>query len=65
MSSQAKVSRRLLPIEDAATYLGMTAWAMRHRINQGLLPYIRMGRRIYLDIKDLDELIERLKVSYD
>ena len=63
--SSAKTARRLLPVEDAAGYMGMTAWAMRHRLSEGMLPYVRIGRRIFLDINDLDALIERSKVSYE
>lgn len=53
---------RLLPIPDAARYLGMTTYAMRHRIAEGRFPYVRMGKRIFLDRKDLDRFIEDSKV---
>lgn len=65
MNQAQNLAKRLLPIEEGAEYLGMTAWALRHRISQGLIPYVRIGRRILLDIQDLDALIDRLKVSYE
>ena len=54
---------RLLPLKDAADYIGLTVWALRERIWQGLIPVVQFpgGRKQYIDRQDLDELVERNK----
>jgi hypothetical protein len=54
---------RLLPLKDAAEYLGLTTWAMRERIWQGLIPVVQFpgGRKQYIDRRDLDTFIEKNK----
>ena len=42
-------------------YLGRTVDALREMIWAGKLPFFRDGKRILLDIRDLDEFIERGK----
>ena len=55
---------RLLPIKGAAEYLGLTVWALRERIWAGQIPVVRFpgGRKMFLDLKDLDALIEQNKM---
>ena len=57
------VHPRLLPLKDAADYIGLTVWALRERIWQGLIPVVQFpgGRKQYIDRQDLDELVERNK----
>ena len=55
--------RRLLPVEEGATYLGRTEEATRHLIASGQLPTVRSDKRVFLDIKDLDAWILRHKKS--
>ena len=57
---------RLLTLKAAADWLGLTVWAMRERIWQGQIPFIRFdgGRKIYLDVKDLEKFIERHKQMF-
>ena len=51
---------RLLPLKKAANYLGLTVWAMRERIWAGQIPVVQFpnGRKQYIDIQDLDKLIQ-------
>ena len=56
-----QLKKRLLGIEEAAQYLGVTkstlySWAWRRKI-----PSVKMGRRLLFDIQDLDRLIEAQK----
>ena len=53
------ITPRLLSVPDAATYLGRTPKAIRRLIEKRELPVVRMGRRIHLDIRLLDRLIDR------
>ncbi len=56
---------RLLGIKEAAKYLGLSIWTVRGLVWSGELPIVRFGaRRQYLDIRDLDMLIERNKIVY-
>jgi excisionase family DNA binding protein len=57
------VRPRLLPLKAAAQYLGLTVWAIRERIWQGILPVVRFpgGRKMYLDTRDLDQFITNHK----
>lgn len=52
---------RLLAVRDAAVYLGLTPWQVRGLVWAGTLPSVRIGRRLYLDRRDLDALPDRLK----
>ena len=57
--------KRLYSISEAATYLGRTDWSIRELIWQGKLPQVKVGRRVHLDIRDLDSFIEANKVTND
>jgi excisionase family DNA binding protein len=58
------IGPRLLPLKQAAEYIGFSTWAMREAIWSGLIPFIRKpgGRKIWIDRKDLDRFIEVSKV---
>jgi excisionase family DNA binding protein len=55
--------KRLYTIEESAMYLGRTPWAIRHLVWRGELPCVRIGRRVQIDVRDLDALIERCKAG--
>lgn len=55
--------KRLYSIAEAAIYLGRSVWSVRELIWKGRLPSVREGRRVHLDIIDLDEWIEKNKVK--
>jgi len=54
---------RLLPLRKAAEYLGLTVWAMRERIWAGDIPVVRFpgGRKMFIDVQDIEGFIERNK----
>jgi len=56
-------SPRLLPLKDAAQWLGLTVWAMRERIWAGQIPVVQFpgGRKQYIDIRDLEAFIQNNK----
>jgi excisionase family DNA binding protein len=56
-------SRRLLTVDQAAEYLGRTREAVEHMIHSGKLPVVRIDKRVSLDVRDLDRLIEERKVD--
>jgi excisionase family DNA binding protein len=61
MIVERKSLKRLYAIQEAAIYLGRSPWAVRRLIWSGALPEVRTGRRVHLDIKDMDSFIERNK----
>ncbi|HXP68631.1 MAG TPA: helix-turn-helix domain-containing protein [Candidatus Dormibacteraeota bacterium] len=59
LEPKQKLSQRLLTIKEAGAYLALGPWRIRSLICRGELPYIRLGRRILVDVKDLCDLIEK------
>jgi excisionase family DNA binding protein len=53
----ASALKRLLSVEEAAGYLGISEWSIRQRIWNGTLPVVQLGRRTLLDRQDLDQFI--------
>ena len=53
--------KRLLTLNEAGAYIGLSHWRVRSLIYSGQLPYVRLGRRILIDLKDLDALIDSKK----
>ena len=58
-----KMQKRLLCVEEAAEYLGRTKEAVQHMIAAGKLPTVKSDRRVFLDVRDLDQWIERAKIQ--
>jgi excisionase family DNA binding protein len=57
----ASPARRLLTLTEAAEVLGVAPYSVRRLIWTGKLPAVRILRRIQIDTKDLEQLIERSK----
>ena len=55
------VSNRLYNVKEAGRYLGRSPWTIRRLIRDGVLREVRQGRRVMLDILDLDQFIEKFK----
>jgi excisionase family DNA binding protein len=53
--------RRLLTLKEAAVVLGVSPATIRRLIWSGRLPALRLTRRIQVDTRDIDRLIERTK----
>ena len=58
------VNKRLYSIPEAGQYLGRTVWAVREMVYAGKIPYIRDGRRVLLDVFDMDRWIEENRSRY-
>jgi excisionase family DNA binding protein len=59
--AEQKLSQRLLTIKEAGSYIALGPCRIRSLIYRGELPYIRLGRRILIELKDLDALIDSKK----
>jgi len=60
------LGKRLYTLREAAIYLGRAVWGMRELIWAGEIPIVRGdgNRKIFLDIVDLNEYINRNKSIY-
>ena len=58
-----KIKKRLFTVEEAAVYLGRTKEGVQHMIAAAKLTTVKLDRRVFLDRKDLDAMIERSKIQ--
>jgi excisionase family DNA binding protein len=58
--------KRLFSLKEAAEYLGRSEWGMRELAWAGRIPVVKPegGRKIFFDILDLMEFIEKNKSRY-
>ena len=61
-SPKSRPLKRLYTISEASFYLGRSVWRIRELIWKGELPSVKVGRRVHLDIYDLDAFVERNKI---
>jgi excisionase family DNA binding protein len=60
-SAAAAVKPRLLTVDQAAVRIGRSKEAVHHMVASRKLPVVRDGRRVFIDIEDLDRWIEANK----
>jgi excisionase family DNA binding protein len=61
--TQPRVSEpRLLSQQEAAHYLGISYWTVRDLVFRQEIPFIKFGRRILVDRRDLDAYLDRSKI---
>ena len=56
--------KRLYTLPEAANYLGRTLWSMRELVWKGSIPIVREGKRIFLDVIDLEGYVSKNKTTY-
>jgi excisionase family DNA binding protein len=54
---------RLLNVRQAADYLGTTAASLYTKVWRREISFIKLGRSVRFDVKDLDALIELSRVG--
>ena len=64
MAAKEPIKPRLLSVKEAATYLGRSVPSIRELIWAGSLPIVREGRRIHLDLIDLEKWIQERKTRF-
>lgn len=52
------VKPRLLTVDRAAVYMGRTEEAMQHMVASGKIQTVRIDRRVFIDVRDLERLIQ-------
>jgi hypothetical protein len=55
------VSRRLVSLADAAEILGMSVASVRRLVWRGKLQNVKLNRRVLVDVRDVEKLIEQSK----
>lgn len=60
------LSKRLYTLKEAAMYLGRSDWGMRELVWKGAVPVVKeeAGRKIFIDILDLENYVNRNKSTY-
>jgi excisionase family DNA binding protein len=61
MKKSPHIEKRLYSIDEAAIYLGRSTWSIRRLIWNGVLPQVRGGGRVHVDIRDMEAFIEKHK----
>lgn len=56
------MEKRLFNIEELAEYIAVPKGTIYNWISQRKLPFVKIGRRVKFDIKDIDEWIESKKI---
>jgi excisionase family DNA binding protein len=60
---QAREEVRLLNIKEAARFLGTTDKTLYTKIWRREIPFIKIGRSVRFDVRDLEALIEQSRVK--
>jgi hypothetical protein len=57
-------TKRLLSIQDLTVHYGATPWFWRSQIWAGRLPFVQVGRKLFVDRLDTEAFIERHKTRH-
>ena len=55
MGNVATLARRLIPIQAASDYTGLSKHTLYTMVSQRRIPYVKVGRRTMFDVGLLDE----------
>lgn len=56
--------KRLYSLREASSYLGVSYWSVRDLIHAGDLHYVKIGRRVLIDLRDLERFVESQKECF-
>jgi excisionase family DNA binding protein len=60
-NGSSQLQKRLFSIKEAAVILGRSPWVIHNMVRTGKIAYIQDGKRIFLDINDINAWIEKSK----
>ena len=55
------MEKRLYSIDEIAVYLGLKEGTIYHWVSDGKIRFVKMGRLVKFDKKDIDDLIDQSK----
>jgi excisionase family DNA binding protein len=58
------LKKRLYSIKELACEIGTTEWFWRSLIRNGQLPYVQVGRKMFIDSNDVEKFINKHKATY-
>ena len=53
--------KRLYSIKELVAEIGATEWFWRSQIWDGQLPFVQVGRKMFVDLEDIESFIQRNK----
>lgn len=59
--TQVVPNKRLYSIKELVAEIGATEWFWRSQIWGGLLPFVQIGKKMFIDSNDIDSFIENHK----
>jgi len=62
MNSVSPIERRLLSIQEAAQYTGLSVHTLYTMVSQKRIPYVKVGRLVKFDRESLDKWIKHQTV---
>ena len=63
MALETRSPKRLFTLNEAAAYLGRSVWSVRRLIWNGEVPAVKAGGRVHVDVRDMDDFIDRHKAT--
>ena len=54
-------TKRLLSLKDLVQEFGVSMWFWRTQIWEGKLPFVQVGRKILVDVQDVEKFISSQK----
>ena len=55
--TQILPTKRLYSIKELVTHIGATEWFWRTQIWDGALPYVQVGKKMFVDKEDIEAFI--------
>jgi excisionase family DNA binding protein len=52
------MDKRLLDINELAARYGFPKWTIRSYCSQGKIPFIKVGRRVYVRVDDIEHWLD-------
>jgi excisionase family DNA binding protein len=62
MTTASTICRRLVSIQDAATYTGLSVHTLYTMVSQRRVPYVKVGRLVKFDLEMMDKWIKQQTV---
>jgi hypothetical protein len=59
--AQTVPAKRLYSIKELVAEIGATEWFWRSQIWDGQLPFVQVGRKMFVDSKDIEAFIQKFK----
>jgi excisionase family DNA binding protein len=56
--------KRLYSIKELVAEIGATEWFWRSQIWDGQLPFVKVGRKMFIDRNDVEQFITKNKSKY-